>query len=428
MNSLRLVAGKTNVLALAFTLVVAQSLIPGLPVLAASGDVQIAGQVAFTYNSAKADQSLDQVTQDIQNKLNDALVASSDRSPSAVSIVEYNGLPVITLGGYRVTIVDENNAKQAGTTAAALAKSWADGIRQALSDKQRVDSYVAQLTGGAAAVAPSAGAPPSYGQAPAYGQQPAYGQAQPPYGQAPVQYGQAPAQYGQAPPQYGQAPAQYGQPPYGYQQGRVVYAPAGTVLPISLETSISTQVARPGDLIQARLNQEIPLGNGSIPAGSQFTGQITEARAGGRLERSGTLSITFNQLRTPDGVVTPISAHIVGGIGKYKGDQSGTYKGEGMTAKFGQAAIRGGLGAGLGAGLGTAVGAIAGHGRGAGTGAWSGAAIGGGLGLADSLVLRKGRDVVIQSGTSMQLQLDSPINLSVSGSPQYNQSPASGAL
>lgn len=191
---------------------------------------------------------------------------------------------------------------------------------------------------------------------------------------------------------------------------------------VTLNTSISTQVAKPGDVIQATLADNVDIGGAVIPAGSVVLGQITNAKAGGRLERSGTLSIKFNQLRTPDGVVTPISAHIVGGLGKYTAvgsDESGTYKGEGMTAKFGQTAIRGGLGAGLGAGLGTAIGAIAGHGRGAGRGAWSGAAIGGGLGVADGVLLRKGRDVVISSGVPMQVQLDAPATIGGAGVPPY---------
>lgn len=92
--------------------------------------------------------------------------------------------------------------------------------------------------------------------------------------------------------------------------------------------------------------------------------------------------------------------------------------------KVGQTAIRGGLGAGLGAGLGTAVGAIAGGGHGAGMGAWSGAAIGGGIGVADML-LRKGRDVIIPTGTNIQVQLDQQVDLG-GGPPQYGGQPGYG--
>jgi hypothetical protein len=80
--------------------------------------------------------------------------------------------------------------------------------------------------------------------------------------------------------------------------------------------------------------------------------------------------------------------------------------------------------------LGTAVGAIAAEsGSGAGRGAWSGTAIGAGAGLLEGLVLRKGKNVLLSSGTQMQLQLDSPVTLT-SNSPlpptQYTQQPYQG--
>lgn len=211
---------------------------------------------------------------------------------------------------------------------------------------------------------------------------------------------------------------------YNPYQGRVQYIPAGLTFPVTLSTSISTDVARPGDTVQAMLNQPINLGNGMLPAGSVVMGTVTEARSGGFMGRSGMLGVKFNRLRTPNGQDVPMSAHIVGGIGKYMpvAAQSDTFAGETWKTKAGQAAVRGLVGAGTGAALGTAIGAIAGsHGtRGAalGRGAWSGAAIGGGLGVTQSLLLRKGKNVTIASGQQMQLQLDAPMSLSLNG-PQY---------
>lgn len=214
-------------------------------------------------------------------------------------------------------------------------------------------------------------------------------------------------------------------PPYQdhrFYSGRLVTAPQGLMIPITLQTAISTQVAKAGDYIQAVINQNIPLsGGGYIPFGTQVVGSVSESEAGRRLSRSGDLSIQFNSLRMPSGTTIPINAHLIGGIGKYKNKGTGTndrFRGEGWEAKLGQGLLRGGLGAGMGAGLGTAVGAIAGGGYGAGRGAWSGAAIGGGLGAADML-LRKGRDVIIPSGTSMQIQLDDQVT--ISGVNNFNQ-------
>lgn len=201
----------------------------------------------------------------------------------------------------------------------------------------------------------------------------------------------------------------------GLRQGRIAYAPSGQIIPVTLRTSISTQAARAGDLIEAKITQDVPIGDSLIPAGTEVLGEVTEAKAGGHLTRSGDLQITFNRLRLPDGSQTAITAHIVGNIGKYAqagGAQSDEIKGETMRNKVGSVAFRGLLGAGGGAALGTAVGAIAGGGHGAGMGAWSGAAIGGGLGAADSLILRKGADVTLPSGTLLKLQLDSQVAIS----------------
>lgn len=173
-------------------------------------------------------------------------------------------------------------------------------------------------------------------------------------------------------------------------------------------------MAKAGDFIEATVNQNIPLnGSGYLPAGSVISGQVTEAKAGRRLSRSGSLSIAFNNLRLPSGASFPMTAHLVGSIGRYK-DVNGVERGEGWKAKLGQFALRGVGGAGLGAALGTGLGAIVNGGSGAGTGAWAGAAFGGGLGAMDML-LRKGRDVIIPSGTEMKLQMDQPLNLPLPG-------------
>ena len=127
-------------------------------------------------------------------------------------------------------------------------------------------------------------------------------------------------------------------------------------------------------------------------------------------------------MRLPSGQMVPINAHLVGDIGKYKNKGQGNqdlYRGEGAGTKVGQFFLRGLGGAGLGAALGTGLGAIAGGSRGVGRGAWGGAAIGGGLGAADML-LRKGRDVIVPSGTEVQIQLDEPVALPSFAAGGYN--------
>lgn len=388
-----------------------------LPVLA-DNSVRLAGQQIFAVNGGTTP------AQTVQNNLDNALVAATDKTPAAVNITYVNGVPVVTLGGYQVVTVDAATAKAAGTTPAVLAKQWADSIRSSLTDQTSVNSYVAQLSGSYASSAPAAApaAPTSAYQEPAnFNLRPQTPQGNamggPDGGQG---YG-GQAQYG-GPQGYG-GQQQYanagGGPMY---QGSVAYAPAGLVLPISLQTSISTQVAKSGDIIQAMLSQTMMLGNAQIPQGSVLTGTITDAEAGRRLSRSGELSIKFNSLRTPEGVQVPISAHLVGGIGKYTGQGSEeAMRGEGWKAKVGQTALRGLGGAAGGAALGTGLGAITGGlsgsrsvGMSTGMGAAFGAAMGGGVGMG-SMLLRKGRDVVIPSGTNMQLQLDAPVTIGGGG-------------
>lgn len=386
-------------------------------VLAANADVQIAGVPVITSKAAVGGMTAESRAAAIQKNLDNALVATKDRSPASVNITYVKGSPVITLGGYKVVEVDAANAKAYGTSPALLAKKWADGLRNSLVDQASVDSYIAQLTGEYSSSAPAvAQAPP---------RQQSYSQT------APTDYyntgNGAPQQasYGGPPPGYGgpqyNGSAQYQMPPQGgYRSGRVTYAPAGLTIPINLQTAISTQVAKPGDLIQATISQSVMLGDSQIPAGTLVIGTVTDASAGKYLGRASSLTIKFNRIRTPDGIETPITAHLVGGIGKYTdggSDQDDTLRGETWKTKLGQAGIRGAIGAGTGAALGTAVGAIAGGGRGVGRGAWSGTAIGAGAGVAQSLILRKGKEVTIQSGTAMQLQLDAPVSIAGGGQP-----------
>lgn len=401
---------KVKILSVAIALSQTLAFAP-LSVFAADGSVRVAGQVVINNKSAGGGMTADQRTEAIQRNLDNALVAAKNRTPQSVDIVYVKGLPVVTLDGYQIVTVDDANAKAAGTTPALLAKKWADGIRHVLVDTGSVESYVAQLSGDYRASAPAAAAaPPAQQSQQPYVQQTNY----------PAQ-GNYQAQGNYPPPGNYAATPNY--PQQGMRQGRVVYAPAGLTMNTTLSTSISTQVAQLGDMIQANISEPVHLGEGSIPAGSVLIGQITEAKSGGFFGRSGMLGIKFNRLRTPDGIETPISAHIVGGIGKYTdigGDQSDIMKGETLKTKLGQAAIRTAIGAGTGAALGTAVGAIAGRsGRATGRGAWSGTAIGGGLGAVQSVTLRKGHDVKIPSGQRMQVQLDSPVSISGGGVPPY---------
>lgn len=232
-----------------------------------------------------------------------------------------------------------------------------------------------------------------------YGGEPAY------YGDYNYRYQPMNSYYAQRPPWPNYNPAPYAVRP------RFAYAPAGLVIPATLQTPISTQVAGQGDVVQASIDQNVSLqGLSYIPAGSALLGQVTESQGGRFFGRSGLLTMTFDQLRLPNGQTVPMQAHILGDIGKYS-QKDGVIRGEGWGTKVGALALRTAIGAGSGAVLGTALGAIASHGAYVGTGAWAGTAIGGGIGVLDDLVARKGRNVLIRSGTPLQIQLDDPMQI-----------------
>jgi hypothetical protein len=57
--------------------------------------------------------------------------------------------------------------------------------------------------------------------------------------------------------------------------------PAGTVLPVTLHGSLSTTKSKPGDVVKARVMQDIPLGEGSkIRAGSYVEGKVFSVTPG----------------------------------------------------------------------------------------------------------------------------------------------------
>lgn len=360
------------------------------PVFAMDAAVKIAGETVINSRVVIGGMTAEQRAGIIQKNLDNALIATTDRSPSSVNITYIKGAPVITVGGYRIVEVDSGSAKAAGTTPALLAKKWADEIRRVIADEASIKSYVEQLTGEYASSGSTAMSIPTKEQ------------------KLPAPTTQQNSLDQQTIRQYRNSTTY---------RGRVVYAPAGLTIPIKLDTAISTQVAKPGDLIQATVSKNILIDESQIPAGSVVIGTVTDASGGKLLGRAASLTVKFNRIQTPAGDVTPLTAHLVGGIGRYTEGSANddTLKGETWKTKAGQAVIRGAAGAGTGAALGTAVGAIAGGKRGVGKGAWSGTAIGATAGVAQSLILRKGKEVTIQSGTPMELQLDAP--MTVAGAP-----------
>ena len=158
--------------------------------------------------------------------------------------------------------------------------------------------------------------------------------------------------------------------------------PAGTVLPVRFETTVSSANSRPEDKVLAVVRENVldPDGGIVIPAGSELRGRVVSAQRAGKVKGRSYLAVSFDSVEV-HGRVHRVSTNRLGVQGR-----SGAKK---------DAAIIGG-----GTGAGALVGAIA-DGKG---GAAKGALIGGATGTGVVLATR-GPEVVIPAGAGYRVRL-----------------------
>ncbi|OLC37509.1 MAG: hypothetical protein DMG18_06240 [Acidobacteria bacterium] len=177
-----------------------------------------------------------------------------------------------------------------------------------------------------------------------------------------------------------------------------VVVPAGTVIPVTLTSRISTKNARDGDGIYGKTVFPITVNNKIvIPEGSFVRGKVTEIRRPGRVKGKGELTLNFQTLVLPGGITVPIYTSLggAGGAGERKGEatvQGDSSKGEDAKT-VGTTAAQGAL-----------IGVIADRGK--------GAVVGGGVGAAAgtaAVLLTRGKDLVLEPGTTIEIVLDRPI-------------------
>jgi len=82
---------------------------------------------------------------------------------------------------------------------------------------------------------------------------------------------------------------------------REVTIPAGTSLPVVLDTSLSSETSRSEQPVTAHLSHPITIdGVTALPAGSNMTGVVTDATRSGKVKGTAHLAMRFNSL-TPRG-------------------------------------------------------------------------------------------------------------------------------
>ena len=133
-----------------------------------------------------------------------------------------------------------------------------------------------------------------------------------------------------------------------------VTVPPDAVLGLQIEKTISSDLARVEDKVEARVTRDVRVdGRVAIPAGSTVKGSVTEVDRGSRLKGRARLAVRFHTVVLADGTQLTLKTDPVVREGQSMTGQT--------TAKVGGAAIGGAiLGAILGGGKGAAIGAAAG--------------------------------------------------------------------
>jgi hypothetical protein len=161
----------------------------------------------------------------------------------------------------------------------------------------------------------------------------------------------------------------------------------GTMLPVQLETGLSSATSNEGDLIVARLSEDVKAGERVVlKEGTEVRGRVIAATPSGRVKGRAHLAIDFDKI-------------VTGGR-----EREASLRAVDITAasdKGRDAKVVGGS-----AGLGLIIGAIADGKKGAAIGTAVGAAAGAGAALAT-----KGREVELPAGTNLRLKLEKEARL-----------------
>jgi len=170
---------------------------------------------------------------------------------------------------------------------------------------------------------------------------------------------------------------------------REVTVPAGTALPLDLMTPLSSETAQVETPVRARLRNAVLVGGETaIPAGTIFTGTVTDVADAGRVKGRARLAFRFDEAQ-------------INGVRERLRTNPITVEAE---ATKGEDATKIGAGAGIGAAIGGIIGG--------GSGAAKGAAIGGAAGTGAVLATR-GKQVTLAEGADIAATLADSVSVRV---------------
>ena len=178
----------------------------------------------------------------------------------------------------------------------------------------------------------------------------------------------------------------------GGDQTREVTIPAGTVLPVDLETSVGSDISRAEQPVRGALRRAVVVhGMQVLPAGTPVYGHVTAARRPGKVKGRGLIAMRFNEIDTP-------------GPGGRERMTTATVSRMAPATKQKDALEILAPAAG---------GAVIGRVVGGKKGAAEGALIGGGAGTAYVLTTR-GKEIRLSKGANLSVRLTQPLTVRVS--------------
>jgi hypothetical protein len=166
--------------------------------------------------------------------------------------------------------------------------------------------------------------------------------------------------------------------------------PSDTVVGLQIERTVTSEVARVEDRVDARVTRDVRVGDRvAIPAGSLVQGSVMEVERGGKVREKAKLGIRFHTVVLADGTRLNIKTDSV--------VREGTSPANESAAKIGGAAAGGAI-----------LGAILGGGK----GAVLGGAIGAAGGTAATMA-GKANPAILAAGSTVSVRMQQPVTVSV---------------
>lgn len=165
------------------------------------------------------------------------------------------------------------------------------------------------------------------------------------------------------------------------QRGQI---PTGQELDVRLQTMLSSETAKPEQRFEATTVVDLTQnGQVLVPAGSVVRGVVSAVSPAGRLDRSGSMTLSFDQI-TVRGRDYPI-----------RGMAAQVFESGGIREEVGTA----GAGAGVGGIIGGIIGGV------------KGALLGAVIGAGGAIAATDGKDIELPAGTVVRVRLDSPVTV-----------------